>query len=706
MRITGRPAFRDAIPMLALALLALCFFHKVILGDEVAITDSYARYYPWRSVAPDSLVNRPAWNTDNIEAYYPRRAFATRRIGERDFPLWEPYTAGGTPFFADPQAALFYPPNWPLFLGDPGRGMGWFLFLHFGWAGLGMYLFLRRIGVGRASALFGGAAFMLNGFFVTRTGHPTVVASSSWLPWVLLALDRFWGTPSARRAILVALPLALSFLAGFPQAFLFIAYLVAALVIARMLATRGAPRLRTALLVPLFAFGFAAVQLLPTAELIGESSRERWSYETLLSSAHHPAMLIRAILPEYFGSPLDGSLRTGEFSRGDGYFVQSYIATQNYAGLAPLLLAVAGLFFARGAWRRRLALIAAISLLLVYGTPLLRLYRLLPGFDVSRVDRAILLYMFAVAALAAFGLSEIARRAGRRLGIVVVVVALGALVADLYPYGMRYNVSHPRQALPWDYWEIHYLDKDHDHARFARAGEFGASIYPGSVSAPLNIPDVQGMNDLPLARWQELFETIEPGVYARRRLGPLRGPTSFQSPLLDLVGVRRLLFLAPRQNKMGIRIVERPAALGRAFVVPRYEVIADRDTRLARLSRADFDPRAVVILEETPRDWIVGEGTATIHRYEAEWIEVDVDGSGGGLVLADNWYPGWTATIDGQEAPIAIGNHALRVVPLPAGRHRVAFHFRPRSLAVGGAISLCACAAALVIAFASRPRRG
>lgn len=704
-RLPGTPFRRDALPLLALVLLALGFFHKVILGDEVAITDSYARYYPWRSAAPDSIVDRPAWNADNIEAYFPRRAFATRRIGERDFPLWEPYTAGGTPFFADPQAALFYPPNWPLFLGDAGRGMGWFLFLHFGWAGIGMYLFLRRIGVGRASALFGGAAFMLNGFFVTRTGHPTVVASSSWLPWVLLALDRFWAAPSARRAVAIALPLALSFLAGFPQAFLFIAYLVAALAAARALAARRAPRIGLALLVPLFAFGFAAVQLLPTAELLGQSSREHWSYATLLSSAHHPAMLARAILPEHFGSPLDGTLRTGEYSRGDGYFVQSYIATQIYAGLAPLLLAIAGLVLARTPWRRRLALVAAATLLLVYGTPLLHLYRLLPGLDVSRVDRVIVLYMFCAAALASLGLSEIARRAGPRAGAALVLVALAALVADLFPYGMRYNVSHPREALPWDYWEIHYLDKDHDHARFARAGEFGASIYPGNVSAPLNIPDVQGMNDLPLARWQELFEAIEPGVYARRRLGPLRGPDSFQSPLLDLVGVRRLLFLAPRQGKMGIRIVERPAALERAFVVPRYEVIADRDARLERLARADFDPRAVVVLDAPPREWTEGEGTATIHRYDAEQIDVDVDGSGGGLVLADNWYPGWSATIDGQSVPVMVADHALRVVPIPAGRHRVSFHFRPRSLAVGTAISIAACAAALAIAFAARSPR-
>jgi hypothetical protein len=717
-RLVSRPLFRDLAPALLIVALALLFFHKVILGDEVAITDSYARYYPWRSASPDSIIARPAWNTDNIEAYYPRRAFATKRIGERDIPLWEPWTAGGTPFFADPQAALFYPPNWPLFLGDAARGMGRFLFAHYAWAGLGAFLFFRRIGASRAGALVAAVAFMWNGFFVTRTGHPTVVASSSWLPWALLALERFWARPSAARAILLALTLAMSLLAGFPQAFLFAAYLVACLAASRWVAARFSREhegraevpARAAIVVLLFAFGFAAVQLFPTAELIGQSSREHWDYATLLSSSHHPVMAIRAILPEYFGSPLDGTLRTGDYSRGNGYFAQSYIGTQIYAGLLPLVLAIAGVVLRRRApsrWRRRFGWIAVVSLLLVYGTPLLRVYRLLPGLDVSRVDRVVVLYFLAVAGLASLGLTEISRRVSARLAggppararvaaALLAVCALILVTIDLFPYGMRYNVSQPRAALPWDYWEVHYLDEDLD--RSARAGDAATAIYPGNVAAPLSIPLIEGMNDLPLLRWQELLEAIEPGIYSRRRLGPLRRPESLRSPLLDLLGVRRLLTLAPRHTgQPGIKIIERPGFLPRVFVVPRYEIAGDRGTRLARLGEPDFDPRAAAILEKEPRGWVSGEGVATIHEYRAERVAIVVEGSGGGLILADNWYPGWKAAIDGTPAEILVADHALRFVALPAGRHTVVFEFHPRTLALGAAISLVTALVSAVI---------
>lgn len=702
------PTRRDLAPVLILVALAAVFFHKVLFGGEVAITDTYARYYPWRSSAPDSLIERPAWNADNIEAYYPRRAVATDRVRQRDLPLWEPWTAGGTPFFADPQVALFYPPNWPLFAGDPARGMGLFLFAHFAWAAVGMYLFLKRIGIPRAPALVGAVVFMWNGFFVTRTGHPTVVASSSWLPWAFLAFDRFWERPTARRAALLALAIALSFLAGFPQAFLFIAYAVAVLALARCAraARAGAarPPARLLLLVPLLAAGLAAVQLLPTAELLRHSSRERWGYETLLSSAEHPAMLLRAVRPEAFGSPIDGSLDMGRFARGDGYFVQSYVSTANYAGIAALLLAAAGALLWRGRWRSTLVATAAAALLVAFGTPLLHVYRLLPGLGVSRADRAILLYHFALAGLAAAGLASIRGRAAagggaaRALARAAAPAALALVALELYPYGMRYNVSQPRGALPRSYWEIHYFD--HDLFRSARVGEPARAILPGNVTACLEIPEIQGMNDLPLRRWQELMEAIEPGIYARRRLGPIHSDASLLSPLLDLVGVKRLLLLVPRDGGAAMKIVDRPSALPRAFVVPRFEVAADRRARLARLAEPGFDPRSLVLLEEAPSGWVEGAGTAEVTVYDPERIVVRVDGSGGGLLVADNWYPGWRAWIDGRPVPILIGDHALRVVTLPPGRHDVEMRFHPASFSIGAAVSIGSLA--LLLALCSR----
>lgn len=62
------------------------------------------------------------------------------------------------------------------------------------------------------------------------------------------------------------------------------------------------------------------------------------------------------------------------------------------------------------------------------------------------------------------------------------------------------------------------------------------------------------------------------------------------------------------------------------------------------------------------------------------------------LVLADRYYPGWIARVDGKEVEILRAYGVLRALRLGPGRHRVSFEFRPRSvrrgLAVTGASAL------------------
>jgi hypothetical protein len=64
--------------------------------------------------------------------------------------------------------------------------------------------------------------------------------------------------------------------------------------------------------------------------------------------------------------------------------------------------------------------------------------------------------------------------------------------------------------------------------------------------------------------------------------------------------------------------------------------------------------------------------------------------TGGKLALHEQFFPGWTASIDGQPATVEHWMGAFQAVKVPAGEHRVEYRYRPRLLNLGMGISLLA----------------
>ncbi len=69
------------------------------------------------------------------------------------------------------------------------------------------------------------------------------------------------------------------------------------------------------------------------------------------------------------------------------------------------------------------------------------------------------------------------------------------------------------------------------------------------------------------------------------------------------------------------------------------------------------------------------------------------------VVLADAYYPGWIATVDGTPALVLPTNHLFRGVPAPAGTHRVRFEYRPASVILGAAASVVGWLVILLLAW-------
>jgi len=133
------------------------------------------------------------------------------------------------------------------------------------------------------------------------------------------------------------------------------------------------------------------------------------------------------------------------------------------------------------------------------------------------------------------------------------------------------------------------------------------------------------------------------------------------------------------------------AVLPRTYIVTQVTVETDPAKILERLAGDEFDAGREVILERG-LNLSPGSGSrswAKIQDYTNQRVTLQASLSNPGvLVLADSYYPGWRAYVDGEESPILRANLFFRALELPAGNHRVEFRYQPRSFAIGLVVSL------------------
>src|SRR4051794_24913001 len=105
---TGRRA--EWLATLLLLGVTLVFFAPIMRGQTFsAVALMQAAVEPWHE--DDQPIPRQYPQTDQADTFYPWIVFAGTALRHGELPLWDPYTFGGHPFFANGETNLLYPPR-------------------------------------------------------------------------------------------------------------------------------------------------------------------------------------------------------------------------------------------------------------------------------------------------------------------------------------------------------------------------------------------------------------------------------------------------------------------------------------------------------------------------------------------------------------------------------------------------------------------
>ncbi len=217
---------------------------------------------------------------------------------------------------------------------------------------------------------------------------------------------------------------------------------------------------------------------------------------------------------------------------------------------------------------------------------------------------------------------------------------------------------------------------------------------------------IGGYHAAKLRRYQEMIEAyINPEMQKLfRAVGEAAGDMTQVNgdsicPVLNMLNTRYFIF--PLEGGQTVPI-QNPYVYGNAWFVDQISYVDNANAELETVGKLNLRHQAVADAKfKTQLGEAAVQDTAsvvTITSYEPNRLKYDVNtGKGGVLVFSEIYYPGWTATVDGQPAELGRVNYILRAIHLQPGKHQVELAFFPKSVSVTETVAYIAFVLLLLI---------
>lgn len=178
----------------------------------------------------------------------------------------------------------------------------------------------------------------------------------------------------------------------------------------------------------------------------------------------------------------------------------------------------------------------------------------------------------------------------------------------------------------------------------------------------------------------EIQKTMKAVAEAGGDMTKVNGDSIF--PVLNMLNTKYFIF--PLQGGQTVP-VQNPYAYGNAWFVDKVTYANNANEEIAEVGKLNLRHEAVAdakfkeqLGQSVPQD---DTSMVKMIQYKPNNLTYEVKSSKGGvIVFSEIYYPGWTATVDGQPAELGRVNYILRALNVKPGSHKVVLDFHPSSL--------------------------
>lgn len=724
-------------PLLMFALASFVYFWKVFLQNQVPFPGDLmvGAYLPWLEYKWGYPTGVPVKNpliSDIFSQFYMWKSLIGEGWSHLQIPLWDPYSYSGYPLLATFHSGVFYPFTLIYILLGDIRGWSFLVIFPSFACAVTMYLFLRQIKLDKVGATAGAIIYAFSGFAISWAQFVTAAQAMIWMPLIFIVFEKYFETRRAYYLYWLPLIFFMLITSGHFQIMVYISILTVAYFVWKWLEKKDFTLLPAVIIPGILALGLAAFQLLPTLELTKYGLRGVENYISAYNYGLLPMKYLTTLIaPDFFGNAATGNF-FGVFNYHEAIFYTGVLAVFGF--LLSLFL------FKSNKYIRFFVLVAILSFMFGFDTPLGKaIYTFnVPGVATSAAGRIAVIFSMSLAVLSGIVISNLDKINYKKILFTIGFVGLsyafayylarftdaillspdnpGMLLAQRRSVALRNLILPGMLVVAYSFvfllarkWKI--FTGMLILMICLEMFRFGWKYIP-FVPARIVYPETPITTFLEDKAKTEVFridreraEVLPPATWIQYRL---MSPSGYDPMAIKDYAMTYQEIINGNHSGIVSRYSELERydskSLGEFNV--KYLVVVKRDDK-GKLGGKNinysidqkqwkkvFETEATAILENTdykPRARYIDskEGGAIITSYTPNTIKISFEkGSGKTLLLADTWYPGWKAFVNGKETVIDKCDTIFRCVKLTDGEGEVVFDYQPSSFWTGLKISI------------------